>query len=606
MKSLMLLWKEIAEESAIRCCTSTTMDLKRVHRRVKHEGISFLTITLPSFGKDFERSLDQGSVDRRLFQGFPWRGGLPLFLGGFLDLVFDRRTGVLLDVPDVDAILAIRQLTLMFGKISMECTPARRWKAMKGYIDCESDVRKADLLRTQQDVDVFRRISALLFASVFTEVDRKVYHCETVPKHGPGATADRLRGNGKYRQTQWTSRLEKIFPAGEYLLPSWSYYNQLENVEHLEPEAETPVRIVSVPKTLKTPRIIGIEPTAMQYAQQSLLPEFLVGFKEQHRRVSDRLGLDSFLGFTDQTPNQRMACEGSLKGNLATLDLSEASDRVSNQLVREMFRNHPHLHHAVDACRSRKADVPGFGVQRLAKFASMGSALTFPIEAMVFLTIVFIGIEEELNTPLTPKIIRDFQRQVRIYGDDIIVPVEYVRSVTLALQRFGAKVNESKSFWNGKFRESCGKEFFNGEDVSIVRVRELFPTARRHVSEIISTVSLRNQLYYAGYWRTVKWLDSELRGILKYFPQVLPSSPVLGRHSFLGYETEREHGTLHSPLVRGYVVSARIPNDPLDDTGALLKFHLKRGVEPSYDERHLERAGRPSTVNIKLRMASPF
>ena len=606
MKSLMLLWKEIAEESAIRCCTSTTMDLKRVHRRVKHEGISFLTITLPNFGKDFERSLEQGSVDRRLFQGFPWRGGLPLFLGGFLDLVFDRRTGVLLDAPDIDAILAVRQLTLMFGKISLECSNARLRKAMKGYIECESDVRKSDSLRTQQDVDVFRRVSALLFASVFAEVDRKVYYHETVPKHGPGATADRLRGNGKYRQRHWTSRLEKIFPSGEYLLPSWSYYNQLEKVEHLEPEAEIPVRVISVPKTLKTPRIIGIEPTAMQYMQQALLPEFLEALKEEHRRFDDRLGLEYFLGFDDQTPNQRMACEGSSLGELATLDLSEASDRVSNQLVREMLRNHKHLHHAVDACRSRKADVPGFGVQRLAKFASMGSALTFPVEAMVFLTIIFIGIEDELNTPLTPKIIRDFHRKVRVYGDDIIIPVEYVRSVILALERFGAKVNENKSFWNGKFRESCGKEYYDGHDVSIVRVRRMFPTQRRHVSEVISLVSLRNQLYFAGYWRTVKWLDGLLGGMLKHYPHVAPSSSVLGRHSFLGYETEKLHPDFHSPLVRGYVVSAPLPPDPLEDMGALLKIHLKRGNQPFADLRHLERAGRPQAVNIKLRMASPF
>jgi hypothetical protein len=110
------------------------MDFKKVQVRVKHEGLSFLTITLPNFGKDFEKSLDQGYVDRRLFTGFQFRGGLPLFLGGFLDRVFDRGSGLLLDEPDIDAILAVRQLTLMFGKILVPCSDARTHKAMKQFI----------------------------------------------------------------------------------------------------------------------------------------------------------------------------------------------------------------------------------------------------------------------------------------------------------------------------------------------------------------------------------------------------------------------------------------------------------------------------------------
>jgi hypothetical protein len=579
------------------------MDLKKVQWRVEHEGISFLTIALPAFGKDFERCLDLEQVDRRFFQGFAWKKGLPLFLGGFLDLVFDRDSGVLLEEPSIDAILAIRQLTLMFGKISLVCSDARYRRAMDGYIECEKDVRRADAERSPQEIADFRRISALLFANSFTYADREIYEGNAVPKHGPGATADRLRGNGKYRQSTWPSRLEEIFPSGEFLLASWSYYDQLESIDILEPEAEKPVRVISVPKTLKTPRIIGIEPTAMQYAQQAILPILLRGLAE-HGPSKDKGLLSHFLGFDDQVPNQELARRGSTHGALATLDLSEASDRVSNQLVREMLRNHKHLHHAVDASRSRKADVPGHGVVRLAKFASMGSALCFPMEAMVFLTLIFIGIERDLNTQLTLEDIQTFKGRVRVYGDDIIVPVEHVRSVVRALELFGARVNQGKSFWNGKFRESCGKEYYDGHDVSIVRVRQLFPTQRRHADRVISIVSLRNQLYFAGYWNTCKWLDEVIRDVIYYFPVVLPSSPVLGRHSFLGYETKKLCDKLHKPLVRGYVVSARIPNDPLDDMGALLKFFLKRGDEPSYDERHLLRAGRPVAVDIKLRMAS--
>jgi len=209
----------------------------------------------------------------------------------------------------------------------------------------------------------------------------------------------------------------------------------------------------------------------------------------------------------DQTPNQRLAREGSLTGALATLDLSEASDRVSNQLVRTMLEDYPHLHWAVDASRSRKADVPGHGVIRLAKFASMGSALCFPFEAMVFLTLIFLGIERESSTLLTRRKLERYVGKVRVYGDDIICPVDSVDSVVSVLTLFGAKVNTGKSFWTGRFRESCGKEYYAGEDISIVRVRREFPTSPKDAARVMSIISLRNQFYKTGLWATVNcWM----------------------------------------------------------------------------------------------------
>jgi hypothetical protein len=398
--------------------------------------------------------------------------------------------------------------------------------------------------------------------------------------------------------------LEKFFPSIEFLQTSFSYWKENQEVNFLEPRDELPVRVVLVPKTLKTPRIIAIEPTAMQYTQQAIMECLLDSLNLKPDSFADFSHIDGMLGFSDQETNQNLAQLGSSSLSLATLDLSEASDRVSNQLVRLLFGRHPHLHGAVDACRSRKADVPGHGVIRLAKFASMGSALTFPIEAMVFLTIIFIGIERELNTQLTRRDVKSLKGSVRVYGDDLIIPVPFVRSVVSALEDFGLQVNRSKSFWNGKFRESCGKEYYDGSDVSVVRFRREFPTHRRHVQEIISLVSFRNQIYEAGYWTTCKWLDTKIRRLLKYFPVVLSASPVLGRHSFLGYQAQRIDEHLQSPQVRGWCVSSTPPSDILDGTGALLKFFLKRGSLPSADRRHLERAGRPHAVGIKLRWAS--
>jgi hypothetical protein len=604
MKNLLLFWRTVLEELGTWCSVSTTADWKTINSRFESEGDEFLTITLPEFAKDFERSLAQEQVTPDLFRFYKKRQNLPLFLGGFMELIFDRTTGRMLDVEDespfvIDAIFAVRQLTLMFGKIEKACTPAREQAAFDQYIKTEEELRQWEDGVEGSDLESFRHIAKVLFRDVFVALDSDVYYHKLVPKHGPGSTADRLSGNQKYDISEWTERLESVFPYGEYAIPSWRSYYLLDSAQFLLPGEERPVRVVSVPKTQKTPRIIAIEPTCMQFMQQAV-----------SQRLAYYLATDStvagMIGFDDQPVNQQLAQRGSLSGSLATLDLSEASDRVSYLLVSEMLENFHNLHDAVEATRSLTADVPGYGVVPLTKFASMGSALTFPIEAMVFLTCVFHGIASQLSVPVTQKLISELSGNVRVYGDDLIVPVEFATSVVRSLELFGFKVNDRKSFWTGMFRESCGKEYFRGEDVSISRVRRDFPSSRADVQEVISTVSLRNQLFFAGLLKSSRYLDGIIGEVLPHYPMVHPDSPLVGRHSYLSYDSDRMHDTLQSPLVKGYVVNSKIPSSYCSGEGALLKCFLKDGVEPFQDKKHLERQGRPDVVRLKLRWAQPF
>jgi hypothetical protein len=243
-------------------------------------------------------------------------------------------------------------------------------------------------------------------------------------------------------------------------------------------------------------------------------------------------------------------------------------------------------------------------VIQLAKYASMGSALTFPTEAMVFLAIIFQGIEQGSGRRLTKRTLRSFLGKVRVYGDDIIVPTDMVVSVVEALETFGHKVNSSKSFWTGKFRESCGKEYYDGHDVSIVRFRRMFPSSRKDASEVISLVEFRNQLYYSGYWSTCQRLDETITSLLGgNFPIVESTSPVIGRASYLPYKAEKMDERLHRPLVRGFVVRPRIPINEIDGVAALVKWFIEGSQE---DPEHLRRSGRPQFVDIKLRMATPY
>lgn len=599
MKSLMVFYHRLLTEVGSWCHTSTTLDWKTIQSRVKEEGLPFLTIVLPRFGKDLLVGLDQGKVDRHLFAGFSRKGELPRFLGGFLDLIFDRGTGELLDEPSVESIRSLLQITLVAEKVRLDVNPKRLRKAFRDFIKCEQEVAEFNRTVQLQSMTEFGRVSDVLWREMFTEVDQQVYSGEIIPRHGPGATADRRKGNLKFVQTEWPARLEKVFPMREFLISNdVSFSKELSQTILLEPGAERPVRVIAVPKTQKTPRIIAIEPTCMQYVQQGILERFV-------EAIERRDNLRNLIGFMDQGPNQALAHDGSLSGELATLDLSEASDRVSVLLVAIMLRNHPHLARAVAATRSTKADVPGYGVIPLSKYASMGSALCFPIESMVFMTCVFLGISRQLSEPVSQKMIKSFLGQVRTYGDDIIVPVRFVDSVVATLTEYGFKVNANKSFWTGKFRESCGKWYYAGEEVTPIRLREMLPSQRRHVPGIVSAVSLRNQLYKAGYWQTVDYVDSLMERLIPY-PAVSETSAGLGKVSFLGYQIQKWDTHLQSPLVKAMVVRSDPPESSLDGPAALLKFFLKRGDLPIVDSKHLERAGRPRTVDIKARWTRPF
>nr|UJQ85835.1 MAG: hypothetical protein 3 [Leviviridae sp.] len=433
-----------------------------------------------------------------------------------------------------------------------------------------------------------------------------------VPRHGPGATADGLRGNAKFTITQWPQRLENVFPYGDYALPQLAHYDELDRVQFLEPGSEVPVKVTAVPKTDKTPRLIAIEPTAMQYTQQAFCRQ-VVNRLENSREFPPPLGGKEFdlgkwfVGFENQEVNRLMARKGSLDGSLATLDLSEASDRVLNSHVLLLLERFPRLSEGIQAARSTRADVRGHGVITLSKFASMGSALCFPMEAMVFTTIIFCAIAYERRMPVNRKLITSMRGKVRVYGDDIVVPVEYVPRVIQFLEAFGLKVNTDKSFWNGKFRESCGGDFYDGEWVTPVRLKHELPRSLADVNEVVGLVAFRNLLYWDGFWMTAKAIDDRLMTLFKGRWKVVDRTTAgLGRESFLPYRWEYLDSKLHEPRIAGVTVRSKIPKSKATGHGALLKFVLKQGILPSQSADHLERQGRPSSPRIKLKGIRPY
>jgi hypothetical protein len=582
---------------------SAKRDLLTIKSRLRNEGLSFLTITLPNFGKDFERCLSNLRVTPADFLGWKRRLCLPAFLQGFMSLIFDAGTGGLLHDPDITAIEGIRQIAYTFKKLAMQCTPKREHRALSDYEEVESEL--SDSMPTR-DTNLFSKISRLLWGSVFNEL----YGSERIAaKHGPGQTAERISGNRKYAQLSWNERLEPFFPSDIHLMScTTQFFDETYGYKmmHLvKEEQELPVRVVTVPKTLKGPRVIAMEPVVMQFTQQGLSSYIT-------KKISNHEITGGHINFTDQSINRDLALSASSDGGLATLDLSAASDRVPLSLTSTMLEVNRDLLDAILACRSKAAQLPNGKILTLRKFASMGSALCFPIEAMYFFTVVTLALMKEQKLPVTLRNIKKVTRKVYVYGDDIIVPVDKVEVVLEALTSFYCKVNATKSFWTGKFRESCGMDAYDGYEVTPTYLHHMRPKNKGSAKEIISLVASSNLFYKRGYWNTASLLRNWIERITGILPVIRENSPGLGwvsyqRHITLG----KWNKELHRFEVKTYIPFPVYQSDFLDDYPALLKFFItsqNRISYPieSYDEKHLERSPRSGTVCIKRRRTTPY
>lgn len=562
-------------DATIKCIADVfdLRDLETLRSRVKNEGFSFLTITLPNFCSDFERSLANGFIDSTSFQGFRKLGSIPAFLRGMISQIFDQKTGRIYDELHEDAptiVESVRQICLTFKKVEVNCSAERLSTAITSFKDVEQSLQLFSV--PEEEYTWFTRVSSVLWGNMLYGISPS--ECE--PKHGPGATAEGISGNQKFVWRSWHERLEPFFPIIHSGFPIGIPVDsrELEKVTFIPEDQERPVRVVFVPKTLKSPRVIAIEPCCMQYTQQGIR-EILYRTLESDRLTSGHVN------FARQDINQDLAISASATGLLATIDLSDASDRVPRDLALEMFHSNPDLRDAIDACRSTRAELPSGEIISLKKFASMGSALCFPIEAMYFYTICVVALLRENNLPVTYANCFKVSRDVHVYGDDIIVPATNASAVIDHLQKYNCKVNTRKSFWTGKFRESCGVDAFDGYPVTPVYLRQLCPDNRRQAENIVSWVETANLFYKKGYWRVATFMFNKLERIIGRLPYVSETSQGLGRVSFLGYRTvDRWNSKLQRFEFKSYFPSPVYRKDSLEGYAALSASFARSSRRP--------------------------
>lgn len=250
-------------------------------------------------------------------------------------------------------------------------------------------------------------------------------------------------------------------------------------------------RWISVKKSLFSLRGICAEPLELQYQQQGVKKWLWTILGKKFPGVKIR----------NQSFNQRLAEFGSLDRhdilNMATVDLKNASDSVLLELVRRVFWHNKPLLGWLLATRSTGVRMPSGRVLRSSKFSPMGSAVCFPILSLVCALIT------ELALIRAGDDVFDAKHHYGVYGDDICCPAFATPELFKLLGGLGFTVNVSKSFTKGFFRESCGKDYYRGEDVSPIYYG--YDPNSPVPAQFCSLQSFQSRAFDAGYRKLAKW-----------------------------------------------------------------------------------------------------
>lgn len=582
-------------------------DIARLPILVRDRGEGLFLHDLPNLDSLLLEGLETGRLSPRGSLSACSKGcRVPRFLSGLWLRIFDK-FGCLLEKPDPNAIFFLRSIAVLGKKLRGSCSQKRVMETINEYRRTDQALRSPtlawDLDRLEcpefghaihfrdgmadTPLPLLREVTSLNAKSAnavdWALLDRLQSICDSVAvmigpfyangfaakrlmdprpglgfRHGPGATAAAGKDKDKYLFPNWSSKLRTAFSPKNFGV-GVSGVGTVRN-------HELPSRLIAVEKDAKKPRLIAAEPVEHQWCQQAILA-FL----------SSRIGetaLRHFIDFRDQSTSQIMARRGSSTRELATVDLSSASDRLSCWSVERMLRVNTSLLRALHASRTRwiKTAEGGNTFFRLKKFASQGAATTFPIQSLFFLCVAFAacGIDDISES-------WKLRGKVRVFGDDIIVPRDRYEVLRQLLEYLELKVNDQKSFHLGAFRESCGGDYWDGCDVTPVKVRQLDSTTAEGRQGLLDTANL---FFTKGLWhasRAVQNILSE-KVSLRRIPIVQVSSVDPGYFSFVGSDfthlRSRWNRRIHRTEFMAYGVRSRPVRQPRDQVSRLRKFFL--------------------------------
>jgi len=476
--------------SDLDCERCFTRDIATVRSRVSKEGISFLTKVLPRLGKAFDQAL-LGNVLAvpRDFSLESQRRNWPAFMQTNFEHVLSPK-GVLREDACLWCIKHLRQVFYMAYKIDFPYSDAENQKVLDAFRACEVELDD-EFEPDEQYVRVFKRARSII-TSIFEGFDPS----DILPHHGPGATASGAKGEAKWSDfTTLYDALHQKYPYYEYFVVGQAreLFDRLVWYKGMRRAPYGVAKVSLVPKDSRGPRLISAEPTEYMWLQEGLGKQIM-------RHLQSFYLTRGKLNFTDQSINQMHALTSSISGEMCTIDLKDASDRVSLGLVKYLFRD-TYLLPYLEALRTHATILPGGEVLDLKKFAPMGSALCFPIESVIFWAILHSlccsgradgenGVSLPLNKP---------NDRVFVYGDDIIVPNDMYDQAVAILEAASLVVNQEKSCHTGFFRESCGVDAFAGNNVTPHKIRHQWTGERLDSTCYASYVNSINELRKRGY-----------------------------------------------------------------------------------------------------------
>ena len=389
-----------------------------------------------------------------------------------------------------------------FDEGSSSGTHERRSRAIEKWLDVETTNKttNARLIGLgNSSIDVIPGVSARAFLG---RVERII--AQILPfspsldianggfSGGSSTSKKRVRGHPALKFLDKADVTRPVLPLFYDIVRGTRWADHLR-LSGLEPRYVEGNVLFTVPKNSEIDRVAAKEPDLNMFLQKA--------FGNQIRTCLKRVGID----LNDQRVNQELARVGSITGSLMTVDLSSASDSVTIELVRRLLP--PDWFYYLDLVRSKQTDVDGIAhVNEM--FSSMGNGFTFELESLLFYSIT-----------RAVAFFRGVRGQISVYGDDIIAPSELSLDLTSALVFCGFRLNESKSFWTGPFRESCGKHWYGGRNVSpffirrpFLSISDLILTLNQLVEWTSRVISVVDPRYEELFWKYARLVPESLWG----------------------------------------------------------------------------------------------
>jgi hypothetical protein len=470
---------------------NTRRDKATVVRRHTSEGFSFLSKTLPKLGAAIDSALRTGKfICPSNFRRYK-NTALPVFLRGLLRNIFDD-AGELADDIDFSSITEVRQVCFLFYKVKTEFSDRDIEVAEKKYVEIDRDLPSLKLSALSTLTQWVISYGQDFINELFMDFDPR----DIIPSHGPGIVASGEKPHEKRHFKVHYKEIHNVYPYYRFFYVNPIHLLHTREYYFARVRADSGInKVMFVPKDSRGPRTIAAEPLEYQWLQQGLRKKMYAHI-EHHKLTRGRVN------FTDQTVNQRLAQEASLPySTLCTVDMSDASDRVSVDLVKLLFDRKEELLRCLLALRTPVSLLPSGKKVTLKKYASMGSALCFPVEAIVFYALIY-GYA---------CVVGDSKPNIYVYGDDIILKTEMFSVIDRIFSELGLMINKSKSSTTGFFRESCGKEYFCGSEITYVKLRRRKITGPDDLASFVETSNLLwDRCYYKAAMSIQKFLEKEV------------------------------------------------------------------------------------------------